>query len=177
VGIKWDTGFHFRVSFKDFGSCHPPDCICDIDKADRGWFERLSEFCGSRGPNYRCSPGINVHDFILSTAIVCGVLWFIAGVSSLAASKEVHCDAASARAGAAISAFVYIVGYVVFVGFFGVIVIEINNRNSSFDKIDLCGDVKRRFRRSGDEYISYSISAFVSIAICIIYTVGSMYAL
>jgi len=82
----------------------------------------------------------------------------------------------SEKTSTSISAFLYVVGYVIFVALFGIVMTEINYRNSSFNKIDLCGSVKKRFRRSGDEFIYYSICAFVSIGICIMCTISSVYA-
>jgi len=75
------------------------------------------------------------------------------------------------------SAILYIVGYTIFVALFGIVMNQINYRNSSFDKIDRCGNIKKKFRRSSNEFIYYSICGFVFIWISIMCTVGSVYAL
>ena len=84
---------------------------------------------------------------------------------------------AGAKVSVLVSALIYIVGYVIFVALFGVAMTEINYRNSSFDKIDLCDNIKKKFRKSGDEFKYYSICGFVAIGISIMHMLGSAYAM
>ena len=113
----------------------------------------------------------------MSIAIVCGYLWFSAGKTSLIVYHYIDAGDSGLKKGALISASMYIFAYLLFVALFGIVMNQINYRNSRFDKIDLCGNMKKKFRRSSDEFIWYSMCGLVSIWICIMCTVGSAYAL
>jgi len=95
----------------------------------------------------------------------------IAGAFSYAALES---ESDWSKTFALISASIYFVGYMVFVGLFGVVMTNINYRNSKFDELEPCENVKKRFRRSGDEFMGCSICAFVLIMISIICTVTSV---
>ena len=71
-----------------------------------------------------------------------------------------------------ISASIYLVSYIIFVGLFGAIMFQINMHNSDLD--NKCPEVKKKLRRSGDEFIAYSICGFVLIGTSIIFTLASL---
>jgi len=164
--------FFFRVKLKeDSGSCWEPDCNnCKIDKADRGWFERVHQDCKDAKDNPEtdnCVPGVDSFELVMSFAVVCGVLWIVAGGVSFWASKQEK----EKKMWAFISACIYIVGYIIFVGLFGGIMLQINENNHYLNRY--CKDVRKKVRRSGDEFIGYSICGFVLIAGSIICTLAS----
>jgi len=51
--------------------------------------------------------------------------------------------------------------------------VRINERNREFD--NECDDVKKKYRRSGNEFIAYSICGFLLIGASIILTIISVF--
>jgi len=162
-----------KVKLKDdSGDCWEPHCNdCKIDKADRGWFERVHQNCkvykDDDDDDYTCMPGSDTFELVMSFAVVCGVLWIVAGGVSFWASKQEK----EKKMWAFISACIYIVGYIIFVGLFGAIMLQINENNHGLNHF--CKDVRKKVRRSGDEFMGYSICGFVLIAGSIICTLAS----
>jgi len=72
-----------------------------------------------------------------------------------------------------ISASIYLVSYIIFIGIFGAVMLQINWYNRSLD--DGCPEVKKKLRRSGDEFMGYSICGFVLIGTSIILTFASLF--
>ena len=83
----------------------------------------------------------------------------------------------SAKTQALVSACLYSIGFIIFVGLFGAIIREINAQNSRLNKTLLCEEVKRKFRRSGNEFKGYSICAFILITLCTVFTFCSAFLL
>jgi len=157
------------------GDCTPPRCKCDITRADRGWFERFHKYCkylkDLKNPDSNdvlgCVSGSNAFELIMTFAVVCGTLWLAAGGLSFWAFRN------TTKQWASIPASIYIVSYMIFIGLFGVIMLRINERNREFN--DECNDVKKKYRRSGNEFMAYSICGFVLIGASIICTVISIF--
>jgi len=76
-----------------------------------------------------------------------------------------------------ISACLYSVGYIIFIGLFGIIMAQINVQNSNLNEDSLCEKVKKNSRRSGKEFMGYSICAFLLITPSIIFTFCSAFLL
>jgi len=74
-----------------------------------------------------------------------------------------------------ISASIYLVSYIIFVGIFGAVMFQINARNREFD--DWCPELKKKVRRSGDEFMGYSICGFVLIGTSTIFTLASLFSI
>ena len=157
----------------------PGDCTCDIDRADRGWFKRLHDYCKNKQSEdeseneseYDCPPGSDAYNVIVSIAVVCGLGWVIAGVLSLIACGL---EDDTSKTCALVSTSIYFVGYIIFVGLFGVVMTQINYRKSKFDELEYCDNVRKKFRRSGNEFMGYSICGFVFIMVSIICTLVSV---
>jgi len=190
--------FHFKFTLKDrldLGTCFPPICECEIDKADRGWFKRFHDNCKKERIYYGCPLGIDIFKLVMTFAVVCGVLWIAGAVTSFLAywnikenctdpkkSEELkesgELAKAQAQAQALISTCLYSIGYIIFLGLFGAIMAQINTQNSGINNdLFLCEKVKRKFRRSGNEFIGYSICAFFLITLSIIFTSYSAFLL
>jgi len=153
----------------------PGDCTCKVHKADRGWFERFHYYCKNRqneeDSENDCFSETDAFKFIVSIAIPCGVFWIIAGGFSFLASAS---GSNGDKRLALISASIYLVTYIMFAGLFGAVMNQVNYRNFKFDELEPCDNVKKRFRRSGDEFLGCSICGFVLIMISIICTVTSV---
>jgi len=121
----------------------------------------------------------------MSLAIVCGVLWIAGALTSLLAylniaeiSEGTGKFKKLAKVKTLISACLYSVGYVIFAGLFGAIMAQIEAQNSELDNnAFLCEKVKKKFRRSGNEFMSYSICGFLLITPSIIFTFCSAFLL
>ena len=108
----------------------------------------------------------------MSFAVVCGVLWIVAGGISFWAYVNIT------KTWASISACIYLVGYIIFVGLFGVVMYQINEYNFfNFNDDSICGNIIKKFKRSSNEFMSYSICGFVLIGTCIICTLASALSL
>jgi len=158
------------------GQCSPQrGCRCDIIRADRGWFERFHKYCkslkdlknpdGSNVPG--CVSGSNTFQLIMTFAVLCGILWIVAGGLSFWAYIN------TTKRWVSIPACIYLVSYMIFIGLFGAIMVRINERNREFD--NECDDVKKKYRRSGNEFIAYSICGFLLIGASIILTIISVF--
>jgi len=173
MGNRYYKEFHFIISFKDPGNCFLTSCECEIGEADRGWFERLHNYCKDKQSDNEskddCRPGSDAYQFIMSIAIVCGFAWILAGsFSFLAHSARSNTDKVFALGSLAI----YIVGYIIFAGLFGIVMNQINYRNFN---ASYC--LMEKFRRSGDEFMAYSICGFILIMIsimCMLCSLDSM---
>ena len=163
------------ISFKDSEYCGLSPCECDVNKADRGWFERFHNYCKDKQSENEseddCRLGSDVYQFIMSIAVVCGLVWMVAGGLSF---KAYSVDGYMSKVYASSSLTMYFVGYVIFAGLFGVVMNQINYRNFNLDKAGHCDNVKKKFRRSGDEFMGYSICGFVLIMTSIICTLNSV---
>jgi len=102
----------------------------------------------------------------MSFAIVCGVLWIAAGGVSFLAYVNTK------NMWILISASIYLIGYIIFVGLFAAVMLQINEYKNEFD--EECPVVKKKLRRSSDEFMSYSICGFVLIGTSIIFTLASL---
>jgi len=102
----------------------------------------------------------------MSFAVVCGGLWIAAGGVSFLAYLN------TTRMWVFLSASIYLVGYMIFVGFFGAVIIQVSWHNHQFD--EWCPEVNKKFRRSGDEFMGYSICGFALIGTSIILTFVSL---
>jgi len=60
-----------------------------------------------------------------------------------------------------ISTALFFLGYVIFIGLFGAVMLQINTENKDMNR--LCKEVKKKLRRSGDEFMGYSICSFILI--------------
>jgi len=118
-----------------------------------------------------CPPGYNVFELVMSFAVVCGVLWIVAGGLSFWAYIN------TTKTWVIISAFIYLVGYMIFIGLFGAIMVQISAYNSKYYNYDVCDDVRKKTRRSSDEFMGYSICGFVIIATSITCTFVSAFSL
>ena len=111
-------------------------------------------------------------------AVVCGVLWIAGAVTSFLAYGNVEELEKSAKVQSLISACLYFVGYVIFVGLFGAIMAQIDAQNSELNNnAFVCEKVKKKFKRSGNEFMSYSICGFLLITPSIIFTFCSAFLL
>jgi len=139
---------------KSGSDCHLPTCSnCKIEKADRGWFHRRHKYCTSEGTE--CAAGVDAYNLVMSYAIVCGILWIAAGGLAFFASMKTE------KPWIMISAALFFLGYVIFVGLFGAVMLQINEVNKDMD--NYCKEVKKKIRRSGDEFMGYSICSFILI--------------
>jgi len=102
----------------------------------------------------------------MSFGVVCGVLWIVAGGVSFCASRN------EKKMWVLMSASIYLVGYMIFIALFGAVIVHIGWYNHGFNWE--CPEVKKKFRRSGDEFIGYSICAFFLIGTSIIFTLASL---
>jgi len=125
---------------------------------------------GWEGDAPSCPPGYDAFQLVMSFAVVCGVLWILAGGISFWAYVNTK------KMWALTSAFIYLVGYLIFIGLFGPVIAQINLRNSDFSD-NICDSVKKKMRRSGDEFMAYSICGFVLIGTSIICTFASAFSL
>jgi len=167
--------------------CPPPFCQCEIDKADRGWFRRFHDYSNIEGIYLECPLETDIVKFIIAFAVVCGLLWIAAAVASLLAYWSIlegwdntmrmsECKK-SARVQALVSACLYSIGFVIFLGLFGAITREINAHNCCLSKTFLCEEVKKKFRRSGNEFKGYSICALILITVSTVFTFYSAFSL
>jgi len=103
----------------------------------------------------------------------------MAAAASFSAFSELSSYSSSYKAAEAASgsACLYSTGYIIFVGLFGAVMAEINAQNSCLNRSPLCEEVKRKFRRSGNEFKGYSICAFVLITLSVIFTFYSTFSL
>jgi len=77
-----------------------------------------------------------------------------------------------------LSACLYIVGYVTFVVLFAIIMSRINKYKFYIPGHDsICDDVKNKFKKSGTQFMAYSICGFIVIAGCIVCTLGCVFSL
>jgi len=167
--------------------CSPPFCQCEIDKADRGWFRRFHDSPNIEWSYLECPLETDIVKFIIAFAVVCGLLWIAAAVASLLAywsmqegwdyaTKMPECKK-SAEVQALVSVCLYSIGFVIFLGLFGAIMREIDVQNSCLNKAFLCEEVKKKFRRSGNEFKGYSICAFILIMLSTVFTFCSAFSL
>jgi len=63
----------------------------------------------------------------------------------------------------------FFLGYIMFIGFFGAIMIQINTYNKEVLD-EQCSAVKKELRRSGDQFTICSVLSFVTIFVAIIST-------
>jgi len=124
--------------------------------------------------NPECPLEIDTFNFVISFAIVCGILWIIAAIASFSASSAPSYDASGL---ALLSVCLYSIGYIIFVALFGVIMSQINAHNSCLDRSLLCEKVKKKLKRSGNEFMGYSICAFILITLSTVFTFYSAYLL
>jgi len=136
------------------GDCHSPTCRnCEIEKADRGWFHRTHKYCTSE--HGECAAGVDAYNLVMSYAIVCGILWIAAGGLAFFGSMKME------KIWIMISTALFFLGYVIFIGLFGAVMLQINTENKDMNR--LCKEVKKKLRRSGDEFMGYSICSFILI--------------
>ena len=84
----------------------------------------------------------------------------------------------SAKVQALVSACLYSIGYITFLGLFGAIMAQINAQNSDLNNDEfLCEEVRVKLRRSGNEFMGYSICAFVLITLSVIFIFCSAFLL
>jgi len=152
-------------------ACLPPFCQCEIGEADRGWFRRFHNNPEMGGIHPECPLEIDILKLVISFAMVCSVLWFAAGCASFSASSY------GKKRLILLSICLYFIGYIIFLGLFGAIMSQINIQNSCLDRSLLCEELKKKFKRSGNEFMVYSICAFVLITLSIIFTFCSAFIL
>jgi len=111
-----------------------------------------------------CPLEIDSFKFVISFAVICGLLWIAAAVASFLAHLN------SKKELVLVSACPYSIGYIIFVGLFGAIMAQISAQNSCLKGDPPCEKVKMKLRSSGNEFMGYSISAFVLITPSIIFT-------
>ena len=103
----------------------------------------------------------------------------MAAAASFSAFSELSSYSSSYKAAEAASgsACLYSTGYIIFVALFGVIMSQINAHNSCLDRSLLCEKVKKKLKRSGNEFMGYSICAFILITLSTVFTFYSAYLL
>eukprot|EP00826_Nyctotherus_ovalis_P050013 TRINITY_DN6089_c0_g1_i11.p1 TRINITY_DN6089_c0_g1~~TRINITY_DN6089_c0_g1_i11.p1 ORF type:complete len:122 (-),score=22.44 TRINITY_DN6089_c0_g1_i11:324-689(-) len=112
--------------------------------------------------------------FIIVYAVVCGVLWIAAGGVALLAAIKME------RVWIWISAVTFLVGYMIFIGLFGTIMVDLNMKRRDLKVEEINGGARycetewKKFTRSSDEFIAYSVCSFVFTALSIICTLASL---
>jgi len=138
------------------GECLPLECDkCQVVKADRGWFYRRHQYCISEFVS-GCAAGYDSYNLVMTYAILCGILWMAAGGIATFASTKME------KMWIMISAGMFFFGYVLFIGLFGPVMVEINVYNKETLGPE-CSAVKKKLRRSGDEFIGFSVCSFIFI--------------
>jgi len=162
------------TSLKDLRNCTQGICSCNVGMADRGWFERFHNYCKDKENENEsrdgCRPENDAYQFIMSIAIVCGLAWIVAGGLSFKAYSVMSMSEVYTLG----SLVIYIIGYIIFAGLFGVTMAQINYRNLKLTKAGYCGNLEKKFKRSGNEFMSYSICGFILIIISILCTLYSL---
>ena len=141
---------------------------CDPGKMDRGWFERVHNYCknGDCHENFKKLRGYST---IMAFSILCGIGWFVAGILAYCSSKY------SKGIYSLISAIIFAVLYIIFIGLF-------ISTWKSIRMVDddcasyLCNKFKKGAKRSSREFLGYSICAFILILISIVLTIVPAFA-
>lgn len=102
-----------------------------------------------------CGAGEDAYKLVMTYAILCGVLWIGAGALSFVASISMN------KMFVFISSGIFIFGYLIFIGIFGAVMVQVNSRNNELRNSH--SDIKKKLRRSGDEFMGYSICSFILI--------------
>lgn len=155
---------HYEIRIKNVAACNEPVCDCDIEKSDRGWFYRTHKFCTKSGNE--CGPGEDTFNLIITYAVLCGILWIAAGAFAFLGSSNME------KMWIMISAGLFLFGYILFVGLFGSAMQQINSRRYPWTHKggNICKDIRKKIRRSSDEFMGYSICSFILIGVSIAFT-------
>ena len=94
-------------------------------------------------------------------AVVCGLAWIISGIVSIATCESFHGSLKGIRFG------LFFFSYIMFAGLFGAIMIKIKEHTFRYNN-QPCSEIESKFRRSGDEFMGYSICSFITIGISVI---------
>jgi len=146
------------------------DCAT-FDKGDRGWFRRVHDFCNEIDcKNHPRKIGKLVgYDGVMIFALVCGIGWILSGLIAFAGSLKPD------KLLAITAGILFTLLYLAFIGIFTVVWISVKRvrKNCRFhDKS--CNKYMKRTRRSSNEFLAYSICAFVLIIGAIICCFFSM---
>lgn len=114
----------------------------------------MHKHCGLSGAN--CASGQDAYELVMTYAILCGIVWIAAGGIALFASTNMK------KMWIMISAGLFLFGYIIFIGLFGAVMVQVNQFTNGL-KHGACSKVKKKFRRSGDEFMGYSICSFILI--------------
>jgi len=117
-----------------------------------------------------CAPGVDSYNLVMTYAILCGILWMAAGGLAFFASTKME------KIWIMISAGIFIFGYVLFIGLFGPVMVQINAYNKEVLGKE-CTAVKKKLRRSGDEFTGISVCSFIFIFGAIVCTTIPVFAL
>jgi len=86
--------------------------------------------------------------------VLSGTLWIAGGVLSCLASTKKD------NIWTMISAGIFLIVYLIFIGFFGAVMVQINTYNIEvLDKE--CSEVRSNLRQSGDMFVVWSVLSFV----------------
>ena len=135
-------------------ACFDGDGKLENLESARGWFNYSHKDCGESEEG--CAVGDDSFQLVMSIAVVCGLIWIVAGVLSYMASNRMT------QSFSQYPFILYTIGYIIFVGLFGPVMLNINYYNHLDDFPDK--------GKSQIEFTAYSGCAFVFIFVCMVFT-------
>jgi hypothetical protein len=137
----------------------PIDYCKDFENGDRGWFRRVHDFCNEVDcKNHpREIDKLVGYGGVMSFAIVCGIGWILSGLIALAGSLKPD------KLIAIIAGALFTVLYAVFIGVFTAVWVSVRRVRKECSYTSVCDAYMKRTRKSSNEFLAYSICAFVLI--------------
>lgn len=149
--------------------CYSTMCeYCEIEAIDRGWFNRYHIYCLDNGCDGN-EAGMDVFIELVSCSFICGLIWIAAGV--LACLGSMHTSHRITMA----SMIIFVLAFIAFVILFGLVWDKASEIRSDC-LAEECGLFKSKARKSSNEFLGYSICAFVLIPVAIGLTVASYFS-
>lgn len=94
----------------------------------------------------------------MTYAILCGLCWIAGGVISYMETIK------GEKMWKIMGLMVFLISFIIFVGLFGAVMIGVKERTYGLEQ-NPCKEEEKKLRRSGDEFMGYSICSFILIPI------------
>lgn len=152
------------------GACHKERCeYCEINAIDNGWFYRYHINCLDSG----CTGDEASKDVLIPLLIysfICGLGWIIAGVlACLGSMRTSKCITLT-------SMIIFSTAFLAFVISFAIVWNQVLSLRSDCLN-DQCGQFKDKANGSSNDFLGYSICAFILIPLCISFTLISYFSI